>query len=218
VAGGWVQVPARRQPGAAGGARGEVAERALTVGGPDGDVQPGKPDRLAGGGEPVFAGQPAGDRQPGDRPDPVQPRRQHLGADQVPGRRRSAGAAPCAAGRPEPRSSPGRWRPAAARLGTGERPRRPAARPGPACCTAHPRPGPGRRGGTRPRGCAAPRRCTRDADRGRSPSAPGISRMRPGGIQHSGSRPSASNCRGCRPNRPVITRAASDTASACRAV
>jgi len=51
----------------------------------DGDVQPGEPDRLAGGGEPAFPGQPAGHRQRGDRPDPVQPRGQHLRAGQVPG-------------------------------------------------------------------------------------------------------------------------------------
>jgi hypothetical protein len=52
----------------------------------DGDVQPGEPDRLAGGGEPAFPSQPAGHRQRGDGPGPVQPRGQHLGTGQVPGR------------------------------------------------------------------------------------------------------------------------------------
>ena len=47
--------------------------------------RPGEPDRLAGGGEPAFSAQPAGDRQRGQRPDPVQLRGQHLGAGQVPG-------------------------------------------------------------------------------------------------------------------------------------
>jgi hypothetical protein len=47
--------------------------------------RPGEPDRFAGGGEPVFAGQPAGDRQRGDRPDPVQPGGQDLRPGQVPG-------------------------------------------------------------------------------------------------------------------------------------
>jgi len=47
--------------------------------------RPGEPDRLAGGGEPVCPGQPAGHRQRGERPDPVQPRGQHPGAGQVPG-------------------------------------------------------------------------------------------------------------------------------------
>jgi hypothetical protein len=41
---------------------------------------------LRGGGEPVFPGQPAGHRQRGEGPDPVQPGGQHLGAGQVPGR------------------------------------------------------------------------------------------------------------------------------------
>ena len=53
---------------------GQAPGRAFAVRGPDGDVQPGEPDRLAGGGEPARAGQPAGQRQRGDRPDPVQPR------------------------------------------------------------------------------------------------------------------------------------------------
>src|SRR5208282_1744275 len=41
---------------------GQPPGRALAVGGPDGDVQPGEPDRLAGGGEPAGAAQPAGHR------------------------------------------------------------------------------------------------------------------------------------------------------------
>src|SRR6266700_7738663 len=49
---------------------GQPPGRALAVGGPDGDVQPGEPDRLAGGGEPVGAAQPAGHRQRGGRADP----------------------------------------------------------------------------------------------------------------------------------------------------
>jgi hypothetical protein len=48
--------------------------------------RPGEPDRLAGGGEPARPGQPAGDRQRGHRPDPVQPGGQRLGPGQVPGR------------------------------------------------------------------------------------------------------------------------------------
>ena len=47
---------------------GQPPGRALAVGGVDGDVQPGEPDRLAGGGEPVFPGQPAGQRQRGAGP------------------------------------------------------------------------------------------------------------------------------------------------------
>ena len=47
--------------------------------------RPGEPDRLAGGREPARPGQPAGHRQRGDRPDPVQPRGQDLRAGQVPG-------------------------------------------------------------------------------------------------------------------------------------
>jgi len=42
---------------------GQPPGRALAVGGGDGDVQPGEPDRLAGGGEPARPAQPAGDRQ-----------------------------------------------------------------------------------------------------------------------------------------------------------
>jgi hypothetical protein len=48
--------------------------------------RPGEPDRLAGRGEPAFPGQPAGQRQRGDRPDPVQPRGQRFRPGQVPGR------------------------------------------------------------------------------------------------------------------------------------
>ncbi|HEY6790429.1 MAG TPA: hypothetical protein VI365_24300 [Trebonia sp.] len=44
----------------------------------------GEPDRLAGG-EPACPAQPAGQRQRGDRPDPVDPGGEHLGAGQVPG-------------------------------------------------------------------------------------------------------------------------------------
>jgi hypothetical protein len=47
--------------------------------------RPGEPDRLAGGGEPARPAQPAGHRQRGDRPGPVQPRGQDLRAGQVPG-------------------------------------------------------------------------------------------------------------------------------------
>ena len=47
--------------------------------------EPGEPDRLAGGGEPALPAQPAGHRQRGEGPDPVQPRGQDLGAGQVPG-------------------------------------------------------------------------------------------------------------------------------------
>src|SRR5271166_4223736 len=39
---------------------GQPPGRAFAVGGVDGDVQPGEPDRLAGGGEPAGAAQPAG--------------------------------------------------------------------------------------------------------------------------------------------------------------
>ena len=89
------------------------------------------------------------------------------------GRRPAAGAGPRASGPPAPRAPPGRWRPAAARPGT-DGPRPPAARLLPARCAACPRPGPGRPGGTAPRGCAAPRPCARGADHGRSPATPGI--------------------------------------------
>ncbi len=60
--------------------------RAFAVRRPDGDVQPGEPDRFAGGGEPAFPGQPAGQRQRGEGADPIQPRGQHLRAGQMPGR------------------------------------------------------------------------------------------------------------------------------------
>jgi hypothetical protein len=48
--------------------------------------QPGEPDRLAGGGEPARPAQPAGDRQRGHRPYPVQPGGQRLRPGQAPGR------------------------------------------------------------------------------------------------------------------------------------
>src|SRR5271165_2673694 len=64
---------------------GQAPGRAFTVGGPDGDVQPGEPDRLAGGGEPAGAAQPAGHGQRGDRADPVQPAGEHLRPGQAPG-------------------------------------------------------------------------------------------------------------------------------------
>ena len=59
---------------------GQPARRALPVRGPYGDVQPGEPDRLAGRGEPARPAQPAGQRQRGHWPGPIQPRRQHPGA------------------------------------------------------------------------------------------------------------------------------------------
>ncbi len=96
-------------------------------------------------------------------------------------------------------SSPARWRPAAARPGTAtRRPRPSAARLRPARCEVCPRPGPGRPGGTAPRGSAAPRRCARPAGRDTAPAAPGLPGCGLGGIQHSGSRPSASSIRRCR--------------------
>jgi hypothetical protein len=64
---------------------GQAPGRAFAVGGPDGDVQPGGPDRLAGGGEPPGAAQPADHRQPSDRADPVQPRGEHPRPGQAPG-------------------------------------------------------------------------------------------------------------------------------------
>ena len=64
---------------------GQPPGRALAVRRPDGDVQPGEPDRLAGGGEPAGAAQPAGHRQRGDRADPVQPLCEHPRPGQAPG-------------------------------------------------------------------------------------------------------------------------------------
>src|SRR6266480_4657531 len=52
---------------------GQSPRGSFAVGGVHGDVQPGEPDRFAGGGEPALAGQPAGQRQGGDRPDAIQP-------------------------------------------------------------------------------------------------------------------------------------------------
>ena len=51
-----------------------------------GDVQPGEPDGFAHGREPARAAEPAGQRQRGDGPDPVQPGGEHSGTGQVPGR------------------------------------------------------------------------------------------------------------------------------------
>ena len=110
-----------------------------------------------------FLAQPARHRQRGDRPDPVQPRGQHLRAGQVPGRVQQLMPQLVQPGLQRGRSRPGRWRPGTRPAGTGTRPR-------PSAC---PRPGPGRPGGTAPRGSAAPRRCARPAGHGRSPAAPG---------------------------------------------
>ena len=64
---------------------GQLPGGTLAAGAVDGDVQPGEPDRLAGGGEPVFPARPAGQRQRGDRPGPAEPGGQDLRAGQLPG-------------------------------------------------------------------------------------------------------------------------------------
>ena len=88
-------------------------------------------------------GQPAGHRQRGERPDAVQPLGQDLGAGQVPGRLQQLMPQLAAAGSPVPRSPPGRWRPAAARPGTGSAAEtaRSAATPGPVRSAPSPRAG-----------------------------------------------------------------------------
>ena len=153
---------------------------------------------LRDGGEPAGAAQPAGQRQRGERPDPVEPLGQDSRAGQVPGgvqqlvpqrvelvfqagsHGQGGGDLPL----PGRRQVRGRGR-----AGRGQARR---------CRAGCPRRGPGRPGGRTPRGCAAPRRCARGAGRGRPPAAPGTPGPARGGIQHSGSRPSASSCRRCR--------------------
>ena len=114
---------------------------AFAVGGVHGDVQPGEPDRLAGGGEPARAAQPAGQRQRGDRPDPVEPCGQHLGA-------RSGGGRSCQQLVAQPASWASAARehvqgggdlqlPGRRQVRGGERP---AARPGPARVRSTPSP------------------------------------------------------------------------------
>jgi hypothetical protein len=63
----------------------QPARAAFAGRGVHGDVQAGEPDRLPGGGEPSGPAQPAHQRQPGDRPDPVQPLLQLPGPARVPG-------------------------------------------------------------------------------------------------------------------------------------
>ena len=111
------------------------------------------------------------------------------------GQHPAADAAARAAGLPGRRSLPGRWRPAAARLVTGGRPRPPQR--GQALPAAQRALAQGRAPW---RNKTAPLRLGRvpGPQVVKSPGSARHSRMWPGRIQHSGSRPSASNCRRCR--------------------
>jgi hypothetical protein len=171
--------------------------------------RPGEPDRLAGGGEPVCPGQPAGHRQRGERPDPVQPRGQHLGAGQVPGGIQQL--------------MPDHVQPGLQRLGHLQRgghlqlpgrgqmghgsPQRGYPRPGAQHARAQ-----GRGALVEQHRAAAPGRCARGADHGRSPAAPGIPGRATAGSSTpaAGPRPAASSdaaSRSCRSWRAACGRA-----------
>ena len=148
---------------------------------------------LAGGGEPARPGQPAGERQAGDRPGAISPGGEDLRAGQVRcglpqlvaqraqlgfggGEHAHGGGGLLLPGRRQVRGRGG--------------PQTSQARPR---CATHPQPAAGRPGGRTPRGCAAPRRCARGAGRGRSPAAPGTPGSAPAGssIRAAGPRPAA---------------------------
>jgi hypothetical protein len=176
-----------------------------------GDIQPGEPDRLAGGGEPVLAGQPAGQCQPGDRAGPIQPRRQHPRAGEMAGGLQQLAAQHVHAGFDGGEHVQGGgdlqlpgWR----QMGGRGRAQLGQALLGAQRVFAQP----GRPGGRTRRGCAAPRRCARPAGRGRSPAASGT----PGCVRAGSSiraafpRPAASagaGRRSCRSWRAVSSRA-----------